>query len=62
MISESLIQKLRGAVFILAGLLLLLYNFGYFQKLGTTVLVLLSLFLMVAGFFDAGFHRKFFKR
>jgi len=62
MITESLVQKLRGTVFILAGIVLLFYNFGFFQKLGTTVLVLFSLFLVVAGFFDAGFYKKFMKK
>jgi hypothetical membrane protein len=62
MISQSLIAKLRGAAIILLGVLLLLFNFGFFQRLGTAIFVLISLFLIVVGFFDAGFHKHLTNR
>ncbi len=62
MAHKPIILKLRGIMIILAGIVLLLYNFGFFQKLGTAILVLISLYLVVTGFFDAGYYHQLIKR
>lgn len=55
--NESQAQKLRGIFFIILGILLLLYILGFIQKVGSTILILVSVFLIISGFIEAGFHR-----
>lgn len=50
-------QKLRGIFFIILGIILILYILGFIQRIGSTILILISLLLIVSGFIEAGFHR-----
>jgi hypothetical protein len=54
---EVYAQRLRGIFFIILGLSLLLYVLGFIQRLGSTLLIVLSLFLIVSGFIEAGYQR-----
>ena len=60
--SEQQAQRLRGIFFIIVGILLLLYIIGFIQKIGSAILILVSLFLIASGFIEAGFHRTLLRR
>jgi uncharacterized membrane protein len=51
-------QKLRGTIFIVLGILLLLYILGFIQMLGSSALIILSLFLIVSGFIESGLYKR----
>lgn len=58
---ELYAQKMRGILFIIGGILLLLYSLGFIQTVGSTILIIVSLFLIVGGFIEAGFYRLLFR-
>jgi hypothetical protein len=56
---EASMQKLRGLFFVVGGILLLLYSLGFVQRLGSTLLLLVSIFLIISGFIEAGYYQMF---
>lgn len=54
---EANAQKIRGVLFIIGGILLLLYSLGFIQTIGSTILILVSVFLIISGFIESGLYR-----
>lgn len=54
---EANAQKIRGILFIIGGILLLLYSLGFIQTLGSTILIIVSVFLIISGFIESGLYR-----
>jgi uncharacterized membrane protein len=59
MATTETMQKLRGLFFVVGGILLLLYSLGFVQRLGSTLLLIVSLFLIISGFIESGYYHYF---